>query len=344
MKILFTHELFPPDVAGGGELAVYEIAKRLKKEGIEIKVLTTGDPRIKEYDGIPTIRLPINRYLMNLAFYSIYKHSKDIDLIHTNNYNACCPSYIAAKLSKTPILCHVHEVYNEKWLQMRGLIWGNISRMIERLQVNHDFNKFIFFSEHMRNSGVDIGIPSEKTEVIKPGVEFKKFKMKKKEPFVLFVGNLIKRKGLDYLIQAAGDIPDIDFVIVGKGKERERLETVAPENVKFLGYVSDEDLIDLYSRALIFCLPSMGEGFGLVLLEAMASGCAVVSTMPLDYEGINVKIGDIVELKNALKSLLGKPKKTEKMGRKNRRKAKEYDWDKFISRLIEIYKEVSYEV
>ena len=48
MKILFTHELFPPDVAGGGEIAVYEIVKRLKERGIEIKVLTTGNP-YKQY-------------------------------------------------------------------------------------------------------------------------------------------------------------------------------------------------------------------------------------------------------------------------------------------------------
>ena len=107
MKILITHELFPPDIAGGGEIAVYEIVKRLMEKDIEIKVLTTGDPRIKEYDGIPTIRLPINRYLMNLALYSIYKHSKDCDLIHTNNYNACFPSYVAAKLLKKPIVSAV---------------------------------------------------------------------------------------------------------------------------------------------------------------------------------------------------------------------------------------------
>jgi len=337
MKVLITHELFPPDVAGGGEVAVYEIAKRLIERGIEIKVLTTGDPGIKKYDGITTIRLPINRYLMNLAFYSIYKHSKDCDLIHTNNYNACFPSYVAAKLLKKPIVCHIHEIYNEKWLQMRGVIGGNISRVVERLQVNHDFNKFIFFSEHMRNSAVDIGVPIEKTEIIKPGVDFKKFKMKKKKPFVLFVGNLIKRKGLEYLIEAAKKLQDVDFLLVGRGEERERLEAMAPKNVKFLGYVSDKELIDLYSRALVFCLPSIGEGFGLVLLEAMASGCSIVSTIPLGYEGIKVRIGDIVGLKNALLSLLDNPKKAERMGRKNRERAKEYDWKKFISRLIEIY-------
>jgi len=340
MKILITHELFPPDVAGGGEIAVYEIAKRLIERGIEVKVLTTGNPAIKEYMGIPTIRLPINRYLMNFAFYSVYKHSKDVDLIQTNNYNACFSSFVAAKLLKNPIVCHIHEVYNERWLQMRGLIGGNISRLVERLQVNHNFNKFIFFSEHMRNTAVDIGVPILKTEVIKPGLDYKKFKMKKKEPFVLFVGNLIKRKGLDYLIEVAKKLQDIDFLIAGKGQERDRLESLAPKNVKFLGYVSDKKLIDLYARALIFCLPSIGEGFGLVLLEAMASGCAIVSTIPLDYGGVKVEIGNISELKNAIMSMSEKPKKTEKIGRKNRERVKEYDWKNFISKLVKIYEEL----
>ncbi len=340
MKILITHELFPPDVAGGGEVAVFKIAKKLKENGIKIKVLTTGNPNIKEYEGIKTIRLPINRYFMNLAFYSIYKHAKDFDLIHTNNYNACFPSFIVAKLLKIPIVCQIHEVYGKKWLKMRGLVKGTISSFVEKLQVNHDFDKFVFFSNFMRKSAIKIGVPSEKTETIKPGLEFKNYKVKKKEPYVLFVGNLIKRKGLDYLIQAAREFEEVKFLIVGRGKERERLERLAPKNVKFLGYVPNKKLIDLYSRALIFCLPSIGEGFGLVLLEAMASGCAIVSTIPLDYEGVRVEIGDVEGLKKAIKFLLNNPKKAKIMGKENRKKAVEYNWNKFVSRIIEIYKEL----
>jgi glycosyltransferase involved in cell wall biosynthesis len=340
MKILFTHELFPPDIAGGGEIAVYEIVKRLKEGGIDIEVLTTGDPKIKQYNDIKTIRLPINRYFMNLAFHSIYKHSKDVDIIHTNNYNACFPSYIAAKINKKPIVCHIHEVFNEKWLKMRGLIGGNVSRLVERLQVNHDFNKFIFFSQHMRNTAVGIGVPEKKTEVINPGVDFNKFKMKKKEPFVLFVGNMIKRKGLDNLIQVAKELENVNFILVGRGKEKERLESIASKNVKFLGYVPDKKLVDLYSKAMVFCLPSIGEGFGLVLLEAMASGCGIISTIPLNYEGIRIEVDNKLDLKNAIESMMKNPKKTKTMGRKNRERVKGYKWDKFISRLIKIYEDV----
>lgn len=342
MKVLITHELFPPDVAGGGEVAVYEIAKRLMQHGVEAKVLTTGNPKIKEYNGIRTIRLPIPRYLMNiLAIPWIIKYARNVDLIHTNNYNACFPSLIAAKLLRKPIVCHVHEVYGKKWFDMRGFILGTLSMLVERFQICHDYDKFIFFSRHMRDSAVKIGVPLEKTEVIKPGVNFKKFKVVKKEPYVLFVGNLIKRKGLDYLMEVAKELDYVKFLIVGKGKERKRLETIAPRNVEFLGYVSEKKLIDLYAKALIFCLPSLGEGFGLVLLEAMASGCAIVSTIPLDYEGLKVAPHDVKGLKDAIESLIKNRKIAKIMGRENRKKAKEYDWEKFIHRLMHIYKELT---
>jgi len=334
-----THELFLPTCHGGGEIVVYEITKRLKESGIDIKVLTTGNPSIKEFKGIQTIRIPINRYLMNFAAPLVYNHAKDVDLIHTNNYNACFSSWLAGKWLNKPVVCWVHEVYNEKWFDMRGVIGGTLSRMVERLQVRHDFDRFLFFGEHMRRSAVRIGVPFEKTVVIRPGLEFKKFKTRKKEPYVLFVGGLIKRKGLDYLIQVAKKLNDIRFLIVGEGRERERLEMIAPSNVEFLGYVSKEKLIDLYSRALVFCLPSIGEGFGLVLLEAMASGCAIVSTVPLDYEGMRIDFGDVNNLKNSIEYLIDNQKVALKMGRKNRKGVKEYRWDSFIDKLVQVYED-----
>jgi len=104
--------------------------------------------------------------------------------------------------------------------------------------------------------------------------------------------------------------------------------------------VSDSELIDLYSRALIFCLPSIGEGFGLVLLEAMASACAIVSTVPLDYEGIRVQSENVEQLSNAIKYLIDNKNVAKKMGKINRVKAKEYSWDKFTKRILEIYEEL----
>jgi glycosyltransferase involved in cell wall biosynthesis len=340
MRVLITHELFPPEVWRMGEKINYDIAKRLMENGIEVKVLTTGDPKIKQIDGIPTVRLPVQRYLMNLSALWICKHARGFDLIQTNNYNACLPSYVAAKLMSKPIVCLIHGMYGRRWLKMRGHVLGSLSMLVEKFQVTHDYDKMIFFSKFGRDAALEAGVKKRITEVIKPGFDFEKYKVGKKEPFVLFVGRLAKQKGLEYLMEAARGLPEIKFLIVGSGEEEKNLKSIAPNNVKFLGFLLEKKLIELYSRALIFCLPSVGETFGFVQLEAMASGCAVVSTLPLDYEGIKINWGNVGELKKALRYLIENPNAAAKMGKINRRKASEYSWNKFMKRLIEIYEEL----
>lgn len=342
MKILMTHELFMPECHGGGEIVAFEIVKRLIENGFDVKVLTTGNPKIKEYDGIQTVRLPVNRYLMNLAAPWIYKHSKDCDLIQTNNYNACYPSFLAGKWAKKPVVCLVHGMYGDSWIDMRGQFLGRLSKLVEKYQICHDYDKIVFLSEYARREGVKIGIPKGIAEVIKPGIPrgFKSYKMKKKEQIVLFVGRMAKQKGLDYLIDAARELPDVRFVLAGRGEEERRLKSIAPPNVEFLGFVKERELIELYARAQVFCLPSVGEGFGLVLLEAMASGCAIVSTVPLDYNGIKVKIANIEQLKKGIRYLIANPNVAIRMGKNNVKKVKQYDWDNFIKELIKIYREV----
>ncbi len=340
MRILITHERFPPSFYGGGERVIYELARRLKLKGLDITVLTTGNPKINEFDGIPTICLPIHRYLMNLAVPWIYKYAKDVDLIQTNSYNACLPSLIVAKILRKPVVCLVHGIWGDKWTEMRGFFGGNISRLVEQLQISRSYNKIIFWSDFARNEGLKLGIPERITEVISLGVDYEKYKAEAKEDFVLFVGRLAKQKGVDYLIQAAKELPDIKFKVAGTGEEEERIKSSIPRNVELLGFVSHEQLVDLYARAPIFCLPSIAETFGLVILEAMASGCAIVSTVPLDYEGIKVEVGNVDQLKEAIRFLFNNHDVSLEMGEINRRKVKEYSWESFVEKLIGVYEEV----
>jgi len=340
VRVLFVHELFPPDVAGGGELIVSELARGLRSKGVDVEVLTTGDPRITSFEGIPTHRLPVHRYLFNLAFPFVASRAKSFDIIQSFSFNASLPSYVASKFAHKPVVNFVMGVYGGLWKDMKGPVVGRLFSFLERVQLARNFDRTLFLSDFSMKIGEKIGV--KKTGVVHPGVDARLFRPAKKEPFVLFVGRLSKQKGVDYLVEAAKALPEVKFVVVGEGEEGERLRSVAPANVEFKGWLEprSKELLDLYSRALVFCMPSIGEGFGIVLLEAMASGCAIVSTVPLDYEGANVPPKSSGALEAAVRSLVGDPKKTEALGRRNAELSKDYSWDAAAEKLKKMYEEL----
>jgi glycosyltransferase involved in cell wall biosynthesis len=101
-------------------------------------------------------------------------------------------------------------------------------------------------------------------------------------PSVLFVGRFYRRKRVDILLRAAALLPDVDFRIVGNGPCAPALHALARElkldgRVAWLGDVTRGQLAAEYNRAAVFCLPSVQEGFGIVLLEAMAAGKPIVA-------------------------------------------------------------------
>lgn len=112
---------------------------------------------------------------------------------------------------------------------------------------------------------------------------------------VLYVGRLEKRKGVRYLIEAFALLkklhPEFRLVIAGDGPDREKLQNLVKDrkiqHVSFLGFIDDETKIDWLKKADVFCSPAIhGESFGIVLLEAMASGCVVVAGNNTGYEGV----------------------------------------------------------
>ena len=339
MKVLITHELFMPDFAGGGEKLVCEMAKNLQKRGIEVKVLTTGNPDIKEFEDIPTVRLKRNRFLMNFAFFSIWKHTRDVDLIQTSNYNACFPSWLVGKLMRKPVICFVFGLYGKRWLKMRGFLKGTISRIVEKIQLNRSYNKILFLSDYSKEWGQEVGVAGKNSMVINPGVNLNDYKPGKKEPFVLFSGRFAKQKGVYDLVRVAKLLPQIKFVMMGWGEEESQLKKIAPKNVEFsnLSMKSGKPFFDMYSKASVFFLPSYGETFGFVLVEAMASGCPIVSTIPLGYEGFVVKPGKVKQMAKAIEYLMKNSAKARDLGRKNVELAKKFTWDKFTDDLLDVY-------
>ena len=204
------------------------------------------------------------------------------------------------------------------------------------------------------------GVPEEKIEVIYPGVDRERFKPgKKTEPFlnkynipantfvVLYTGKLVSWKGVHNLIYAASilkkkGIDNFVFVIAGRGAQKENMiklikEADVEENFRFLDFVSYDEMPQVYRMADVFVLPSYPtmtwqEQFGMVLIEALASGKPVISTMSggipevLGDAGILIPSGDYFQLAENILRLMKDDNLRDALGKKALKIAEElYD-------------------
>ncbi len=345
MRILFTHELFPPDVAGGGEKLVLRLTKFLSENGHDISVVTSGDPELKCYKEIRTMRVPVNRYLMNFASIpAIWKESKNADIIQTSSGNTALPAYIVAKLRRKPVSIWIHHIFGKYWRDIRGPVVGRIFEYVENFILTRNFDCYVFQNESSKKIGVEMGVPEEKIVTISPGIDHKTFiKKSKRKGYALFVGNYsmdkstIKTKGLEYIIQAAEMLPEVEFLLLGNFKEK----IEHPMNVKLLKPVKHDKLIELYSEAGVLVCSSLNEGFSLVLLEAMTSGCPIVSTIDIGQIGKLIRPKDAEAIAKWVNYYLTHPKAANKDGLSNSTLSKKYTWENFYKKFQKLYKDLN---
>jgi len=171
---------------------------------------------------------------------------------------------------------------------------------------------------------------------------------------LLFVGRLEQRKGLPTLLDAYALLrrsrADVRLVVVGEGDLRwgyqRYVEAEDIPDVQFCGYVDAETLPSCYAAADIFCAPALGrESFGIVLLEAMATGKAVVASdirgftqvITSDHDGVLVPPGKVEPLAQALGALLDDAATRERLGGNGRRTAERYDWGRVVGSVLAVY-------
>jgi len=173
---------------------------------------------------------------------------------------------------------------------------------------------------------------------------------------VLAVGRLIYYKGFEYLVRAAARVNDkVVVLIIGEGGERAKLERLIEEmqlqdKVKLLGYKDNRELANYYQACDLFCLSSVAssEAFGIVQLEAMCFGKAIVSTripqsgvswVNANYiSGINVKVKDAAALANAITMLQQHPNLRARLGRRGKqRRGDMFSREKMCRQLKQLY-------
>lgn len=317
MKIAMVGQ-FPPHVGGVG-VHIHTLSKKLVEDGHEVFVITYPHKEIKDIDGIHVIgtkglNIPGVRGLMfkknaKKALETLLE-KEDIDIIHGHYlYPAGAAAVEVGKKHniKTYVTAHgsdMFELYkNQKF--MRSAIRN----------VLKDADGVFAVSNALRHEIVATGVVgiANKTKLSWNSVDVDKFSTKendllKKEfgledkPIVLFVGNLIKRKNVESLIEAKKFAKsDYYLVIVGDGPLFKKLKKKVDEDnirdVIFTG--SRDDVENIIPGCDVLVLPSFSESFGLVLIEALACGKPVIGS----------DVGGIAEIINDDVGLLINPKK-----------------------------------
>jgi phosphatidylinositol alpha-mannosyltransferase len=209
--------------------------------------------------------------------------NEDFDLVHIHEPLVPGPSLTALLFSDRPIVGTFHRAgASTAYALLKPLVRRIGGRITHKVAV----------SEDARRTAYD-GVGGEFT-ILFNGIDVDRFAKAKAWPSegrtILFVGRHESRKGLAVLLDARRLLPDdVTIWVAGSGPETERLKasTVDDERIQWIGRVSDEELAERLAGADIFCAPSLhGESFGVVLIEAMAAGTAIVASDLPGYRAV----------------------------------------------------------
>lgn len=201
----------------------------------------------------------------------------------------------------------------------------------------------IFVASSMtHHSLIDAGVPGDRISVIPYGAPIDYFKPQPKPDSTfraLFVGRVGPRKGVHYLLQAwqSLQLPEAELQLIGINEFPEHWLANYQDHIVYTPSVPHYTLQEHYTRASVFVFPSLVEGFGLVLLEAMACGIPVITTpntagpdiIQDGVEGFIIPIRDVEALKEKIEWCYHNPEELTEMGHAARRKAEDLTWAQY---------------
>lgn len=370
MRVAFVALGFPPDV-GGSESYNIEYAKRLHARGHDVRVFTwetstPGAPAVDAELPFEVRRLPLRRQRKKIApdglAETLAAWGSDVVLAARGSRALTLVADTAARC--LPLVLAIHE------LRERHRDRAAIHRWRVRRRYGLDrAARIVACSEDTRRRICALGVPEQKVSLVYPGVDVERFGRDPESglavrrelgvgdrPMLLTVARLVANKGHERILRLLPaireQIPNVVYVILGEGSQRETLERQADalavrESVRFTGRVPD--VRAFYHACDVFAMPSTpphaganaGEGFGIAYVEAGACGKPVVASssgggpeIVVDGEtGLLVQPGDAKGLEAALLELLTSPEKARAMGARGRERAVEFDWARGVVNL-----------
>ena len=376
MKIAFIYDAVYPWVKGGAEKRIYELATRLAQRGHDVHWYSLGWwwPEKGEtdmiIDGIHLhgVSNPIELYSDDRRsikealifsfklFNPLFKENYDVVDCQGFPFFSCFTAKAHAITGKSKLVITLLEVWGDFWYEYLGKL-GIFGKLVERTMLSLTDN-LITISYKTKKDLRRIK-KSERSIVIPPGIDFsyiQKIKTSDEVSDIIFVGRLIKEKNVDILIKSISIIkeknPNISCLIIGEGPERSKLEKLVDDlkindNINFKCFMKNHDYIIGYMKSSnVLVLPSVREGFGIVVIESNACGIPVVvmdhemnAAKDLVHEGVNgykAKLSPKDISDKIIKSIENK----DKMKTSCIDSSKGYDWNKIVDDLEKVYLEI----
>lgn len=332
----------------GSEAHLLSLLPRLRARGLDARmiVLHEGEPGARAFvDAMRAHDVPVEAWRMRadvdpVVFAKLARLKADV--VHTHLVHADVHALPAAALARVPLRVSTKHGFNDfranravasadravaRFAQRQIAISGGLAAYLEQTE---GFTPGTFTVVHYG---------------IEPGPEPQP---PAQQPRLLAVGRLIPIKGFDVLLEAFAlarrQMPELTLDIAGDGPLADSLRADAPKGVRFLGHVSP--VAPLYEEAAIVVVPSRGEGFGMVALEASERGrAAIVSDVgglpeivDHDATGLVVRSGDAEALAQAIVSLARDPARVRSFGAAARARAlSEFSADLAAERVAAVY-------
>jgi phosphatidylinositol alpha-mannosyltransferase len=353
------------DVPGGVQFHVRDLAEALIDRGHSVSVLAPADEDtpIPPYMTSAGRAVPVryNGSVARLAFGPItaakvrrWLEAGQFDVLHLHEPATPSLSMLALWIADGPVVATFHSsLVRSRSLQIAyPLVRQSLEKIGARIAVSEDARRTLV--EHLGGDAVVIpngvfvdafdGVPTDARWAGTP-----------EAPTVVFLGRLDEpRKGLPVLLEAVPEVrrafPGVRILVAGRGdtgpaEVRELLGDDA-DAVEFLGGITDEEKARLLASADVYCAPQTGgESFGIVLVEAMSAGTAVLASdlgafrRVLDdgAAGVLFRTGDSADLARALIGLLGDAGERDRVAAAGRAAVGRYDWSTVTHQVLTVY-------
>ncbi len=342
-------------VPGGVQGQVLGLAGALRRLGQEVEVLgpSDSDAPVGVTSVGRSVALPANGSVAPIALgpASMARTIRalaraDVDVVHLHEPLVPGPCLAALVAGPRPLLGTFHAAGTSASYRWAGPVLGRLARRLAR-RCAVSAQAADLARRHL--GGCYDVVPNGVDEARFAGAE----PWPAEAPTVLFVGRHEPRKGLAVLVAALPELPvDAQVWVVGEGPETERLRAACRGDirVRWLGRVADDELVRRLAGADVLCAPSLsGESFGMVLLEAMAAGTAVVASDIPGYaavarpgrEALLVPAGDPRALGQALRRVLEDPDLAPALVAAGLVRARELSTNRMAERYLERYASVT---